>query len=168
MWRDCVIVKEVRDSVLKLMNFVLILMDYVLKKMDFVLKMKEKVRKPDKERSSDSLDLSPAGESEATAAEGDCVKVHYCGFDVHNDEWIPRDSVRIRWTAQFGRVCDTCGQNENLDGAAFGEVTFTPNKTMNFVLKTMNFVLKMMNRSACRSTTSRLCGELRATRLRGA
>ena len=46
--------------------------------------VKEEVRKPDKERPSDSLFQAPAGESEAAAPEGDCVKVHYCGFDAHN------------------------------------------------------------------------------------
>ena len=47
------------------------------------------------------------------------VKVHYVGFDSQNDEWLPKDSERIRWTAEFGRVCDKCGESEHRDGAVF-------------------------------------------------
>ena len=114
VWRDCVIVAEGYEHV--------IVTDDGERKIDGW-----QVSQRDTKNSGRAMLEALGADSVNGGGEREGIKVHYCGFDVRNDEWLPKDSDRIRWTAQHGRVCDGCGESEHA-GAIFnhGQTWPTP------------------------------------------
>jgi hypothetical protein len=108
VWRDCVIVAQGHERV--------IVTDSGERKSDGW-----QVSQQDSKKSGGTVREPLEGEGDSGNGSGTNtgVKIHYVGFDYHNDEWLPLDSDRIRWTAQYGRVCDCCGESEHADGAIF-------------------------------------------------